>query len=240
MERKAQKITMLQLIRTRVYINLCMRNIDLGEYAIEAANDFKYLGSDIATSHKDLMYRRAMDWNCLWCLKVWKSSSITLSLKRKLCDSLILSLLLYGCETWTLTRRREESINSFATSCYRIILNNRRFDRATNQTVLQQMNRSPLVQAVRIRQLRTLGHRNRATQLPISRYALYTPERGRNTRARPRLNLRHPQLPPQHRCHHRNPIGDLLEITVEWEDWYDAWSMRMTHMRSTELHFCVP
>lgn len=133
---------------------------------------------------------------------------------RKLFDSLILSVLLYGCETWTLTRRTEDLINSFATPCYRIILNIRRIGRVTNQAVLQQMNRSSLIQTVRTRQLRTLGHWIRATQLPISRYALYKPERGRNRRGRPCLNF----------CRYiaaitGMPIGDLLEIAVEREDW---------------------
>ena len=168
------------------------------------------------TTQRDLLYHRALAWNSFWRLdKVWKSNTISLSLKRKLFDSLILSICLYGFETWTLTRRMEDLINSFATSCYRIILNIQRIDRVTNQTILQQMNRCPPTRMVRSRQLCKLGQWIRATHLPISRNALYTLKGGRNRRGlRPRLNF----------CRYittitGKPIGDLLEIAVNRGDW---------------------
>ena len=87
--------------KTKVlYVNLEKQNLEIGEEIIEAVDDFKYLGSFIVTTERDLLYRRAMAWSNFWRLsKVWKSNSITLSLKRKLFNSLILSILLYGCET---------------------------------------------------------------------------------------------------------------------------------------------
>ena len=202
--------------KTKVlYVNLSKENITCDDNAIEAVDDFKYLGAYIMTTQRDLLYRRALAWISFWRLdKVWKSNSITLPLKRKLFDSLILSIFLYGSETWTLTRRMEDSINSFATSCYRIILNIRRIDRVTNQAVLQQMNRSPLIRTVRSRQLRTLGHWIRAIHLPISHYALYTPEGGRNRRGRPRLNFRRYITSVTGK-----PIEELLEIAANREDW---------------------
>lgn len=119
------------------------------------------------------IYHRAPAWNSFWQLhKVWKSNSISLALKRF--DSLILSILLYGCQTWTIIRRMENLINSFATSCYRVIQNIRRIDRVTNETVLRQMNCSPLIQTVKVKQLTTTPqHWMRAIHLPILRYALY-------------------------------------------------------------------
>ena len=202
--------------KTKVlYVNLEKQSIEVGEETIEAVDDFKYLGSYIVTTERDLSCRRAIAWNSFWRLsKVWKSDSITLSLKRKLFNSLILSILLYGCETWTLTRRLENLINSFATSCFRILLNIRRIDRITNQEVLRRMNHHPLAQIVKKRQLRTLGHWIRATHLPISRYALYLPEGGRNRRGRPRLNFRRYITAMTGKT-----IENLLEIAVDREDW---------------------
>ena len=36
------------------------------------------------------------------------------------------------CESWIITKKLENSLNSFATSCYRVMLNIKRIDKVSN------------------------------------------------------------------------------------------------------------
>ena len=55
-------------------------------------------------------------------ITIWKSRNISLQTKILLYNSLILSIQLYGCETWTLTERLERRITAFEHKAYRKIL----------------------------------------------------------------------------------------------------------------------
>ena len=51
----------------------------------------------------------------------------------------------------------ESKINAFATSCYRIMLNTKRFNRVTNAKVYHMTGSQPLITTIRQRQHGSLG-----------------------------------------------------------------------------------
>ena len=55
-------------------------------------------------------------------ITIWKSRNISLQTKILMYNSLILSILLYGCETWTLTERMERIMTAFEHKAYKRIL----------------------------------------------------------------------------------------------------------------------
>ena len=61
---------------------------------------------------------------------------MSFKLKLRLFYSLILSIHLYGAESWKTTHKLKNELNAFGTSCYRILANVRRIDRVINQHVL--------------------------------------------------------------------------------------------------------
>ena len=82
---------------------------------LELVNDFKYLGAYIANCHVDFKRRRELAWSQFWKLAtVWKSKEISQSLKLYLFHSLILSIIFYNTETWTITKVMKKEIDSFA------------------------------------------------------------------------------------------------------------------------------
>ena len=84
-----------------------------------------------------------------------------------------MTILLYGCESWVLSQDMESKINSFATSCYRIMLYIKRKDRVSNTIIHAMTNTKPLVHCVRKRQLGFLGHIFRLPEEePARRYLL--------------------------------------------------------------------
>ena len=53
---------------------------------------------------------------------IWKSNKISIQATIHLYKSLVLSIMLYGCETWTLTEDLDRRIIAFETKSYRNIL----------------------------------------------------------------------------------------------------------------------
>ena len=86
---------------------------------LEAVDDFKYLGSWLASSSTDMKIRIAQAWKAHNKLdKIWKSS-LRRSMKIQLFQSLVLSILLYGAETWTLTKTLQKKLDGVFTRMLR-------------------------------------------------------------------------------------------------------------------------
>jgi len=155
---------------------------------INHVTDFRYLGSKMASSISDLKRRMALAWTAFWKLeRLWRSQSIPISTKVKLFDITCVTILLYGCESWVISKDMEDKINAFATSCFRIMLNIKRVDRVPNATVYNLTGTTPLIGRVRTRQLKFLGHVLRMNDdEPVREYALYVPSHGGRKPGRPR------------------------------------------------------
>ena len=82
----------------------------LGGEVIDVKEDFKYLGSWIASTEHDINIRRGLAWNVLHGMrKVWKSE-LKDKIKRRLFLATVESVLLYGAENMdTYSPTRESS-----------------------------------------------------------------------------------------------------------------------------------
>jgi hypothetical protein len=143
-------------------------------------------------SATDINVRKSQAWKAFWKMKnIWKSTTIPIHLKINIFKASCLSILLYGCESWIITSKLESTLNSFATSCYRIMLGIKRLDKISNSTIYETVKQEPLVQTLQRRQLRFIGHCLRRNSNEFTNiYALYTPKpgHGKRKRGRPRLN----------------------------------------------------
>ena len=54
---------------------------------------------------------------------IWRSRVISFKIKFNLYNSLILSILLYGCETWTLLEESKKLLNAFEPNSHRRMIN---------------------------------------------------------------------------------------------------------------------
>ena len=85
----------------------------------------KYLGSDISDEgfKPEILSRIAQTTAALTTLKpVWNDRSIFFSSKIRLMRSLVTSILLYACESWTLKAELQRRIQAMEMRCYRKIL----------------------------------------------------------------------------------------------------------------------
>ncbi|XP_061915590.1 protocadherin-15-like [Entelurus aequoreus] len=91
--------------------------------ALREVNDFKYSGSWINSTEQDLKVRKALAWRALNGMsRVW-CSNLPRHIKLSLFHATVESVLLYGCESWTLTPTLQKSLYGCYTRMIRAVLN---------------------------------------------------------------------------------------------------------------------
>ena len=131
--------------------------------SLKNVEDFTYLGSCLSSSgslDKETSCRiskASSAFGRLWT-RVWKERGITKRTKIAVYRAVVITSLLYGCETWTYYRRHVQKLDSFHLRCLRKILEIHWEDRVTNQEVLSRAA-LPGIEALIIQsQLRWSGH----------------------------------------------------------------------------------
>ena len=92
---------------------------------LETVTSFKYLGSVITVvgSKLEILSMVAQTTAALTRLKpVWNDRSISFRSKIQLMHSLVASIFLYACESWTLTAQLQRRIQAMEMRCYRKML----------------------------------------------------------------------------------------------------------------------
>ena len=105
---------------------------------LETVQSFKYLGAIVTDegSSPEILSRIAQATGALVNLKViWKDKNIALSTKIRLLCSLIMSIFLYACETWTLTAETERKIQTMEMRSFRRLLGIPYREHITNEEV---------------------------------------------------------------------------------------------------------
>ena len=115
----------------------------VNEQRLETVTSFQYLGSVITDegTKPEILSRTAQKTEALKKLKpVWKDRSISLSSKMQLMHSLVTSVFLYACESWTLTAELQRRIQAMKMRCYLKILRTLYKDHVTNEEVRSMWN----------------------------------------------------------------------------------------------------
>jgi len=90
---------------------------------IERVDDFKYLGSWIKNSAKEISCRIGTAFTAAKQFKLIWRSQLSRKLKRLFFMSTIQSILFYACESWSLTKTLKNRINGAYTRLLRYSLN---------------------------------------------------------------------------------------------------------------------
>ena len=135
------------------------------------------------SSAKDVKVRKAKSWKALNDMsKIW-TSDISRSVKLRFFYATVESVLLYGCETWTLTPPMEKSLDGCYTRMLRAALNVSWRDHLTNEQLYGGIPK--LTEKIRMRRLQLAGHCFRHPELPAHDVLLWRPTHGRRSRERP-------------------------------------------------------
>ena len=104
-------------------------------------------------------------------------------MKRSFFQAAVVSILLYGCTTWTLTKRLEKKLDCNYTRMLRALLNKSWQQHPTKHQLYGHL--SPITKAIQVRRTRHAGHYWRSRNELISDLLLWTPTYGRAKARRP-------------------------------------------------------
>ena len=104
-------------------------------------------------------------------------------MKRSFFQAAVVSILLYRCTTWTLTKRLEKKLDGSYTRMLRVILNKSWQQHPTKHQVYGHL--PPITKTIQARRTRHAGHCWRSRDELISDVLLWTPTYGRAKSGRP-------------------------------------------------------
>ena len=113
---------------------------------------------------------------------IWKSD-LTDKMKRSFFQAAVTSILLYGCTTWTLTKRLEKKLDGNYTRMLRAILNKSWQQHPTRHQLYGHL--PPITKTIQVRRTRHAGHCWRSRDELIRDVLLWIPTHGRAKAGRP-------------------------------------------------------
>ena len=90
---------------------------------------------------------------------ILKSRDITLSAKVHLVKAMVLPVVMYGCESWTIKKAERRRIDAFELWCWRRLLRVSWTARRSNQSILKEINPRCSLEGLMLKQkLQYFGH----------------------------------------------------------------------------------
>ena len=144
---------------------------------LKLVDKFTYLGSGVSST------RLTKAWTAIdWLSIIWKSD-LTDKMKRSFFQAAVVSILLYGCTTWTLTKRLEKKQDGNYTRMFRAILNKSWRQHPTRHQLYGHL--LPITKTIQVRRTRHAGHSWRSRDELISDVLLWNPTYDRAKAGRP-------------------------------------------------------
>ena len=98
----------------------------LNSKPLKLVDQFIYLGSNIASTRSDVNIHVDKAWNAIGRLTIIWKSDVSNKIKWEFFQAVTVSVLMYGCFTWTLTNRLEKKtrgeLHKDTACCFEIVL----------------------------------------------------------------------------------------------------------------------
>ena len=151
--------------------------------SLKLVDKFTYLGSSVSSTEKDIDTRLTKAWTAIDRLSIIWKSNLADKMKRSFFQAAVVSILLYGCTTWTLTKRLEKKLDGNYTRTLRAILNKSWQQHPTRRQLYGHL--PPITKTIQARQTRHAGHCWRSKDEIVSDVLLWTPAYGQSKAGRP-------------------------------------------------------
>ena len=194
--------------------------VQAGGKSVEKVNEFCYLGSVIAkdgSCDRDIKIRLGKANSAFGRLNsIWRNKRLNYNkymmmmmnyrIKIWLYEALVMSILLYGAETWPMTVANMKRLEAAHHRWQRKILGIIWKDKITNEEVRRRTGMDKLEDIIRRKRLQWLGHVHRMQQNRIPKQVLQWNPHGKKKRGRPRKNWK------------ATVNKDLEDIGMSWEE----------------------
>lgn len=201
---------------------------------VERVEKFQYLGSIISEdggAAKDVLSRinKARGAYTQLC-KIWRSTTYSVKTKIHIFKTCVLSVLLYGCETWLVTEAIKNKIQVFVNRCLRRILRIFWPNTISNEELWRKAELRDINMEIRRRKFGWIGHTLRRVPDEICNRALVYNPQGQRRRGRPKNTWRRSTLDEinstvQPGANRYNDIWGLKELAARrtrWKNFVDG------------------
>ena len=114
----------------------------------------------------------------------WKQKHISTKTKLKIYNSIVVTTLLYGSETWTLTTEQAIKLDSFGTKCLRHIMGYKWDDKIRNEDLYKLTSQVPITKQIQRKRLQWFGHMIRMDENRIAKKINFWQPIGKGKRGR--------------------------------------------------------
>ena len=136
--------------------------IKLGNEAIEDITSFTYLGSVIATDggpEQDVLVRIGKARTAFLLLRpVWRSKEIFLRANLRIFNTNVKTVLMYGAETWRVTKNITDKVQAFVNWCLRYILGIRWPETISHENLWRKTQEERMLTQIRRKKWKWIGH----------------------------------------------------------------------------------
>ena len=124
--------------------------------SLKLVDKFTYLGSSVSSTKKDIDTRLTKAWTAIDRLSIIWKSDLTDKMKQSFFHAAVVSILLYGCTTWMLTKCLKKKLDGNYTRMLRAILNKSWCQHPTRHQLYGHL---PLfTKTIQVRRTRHAGH----------------------------------------------------------------------------------
>ena len=174
-----------------------------------------YLRSSVSSTEKDIDTGLTKSSTAIDRLSIIWKSDLTDKTKHSFFQAAVVSVLLYGCTTWTLSKQLEKKLNGNYTRMLRVILNKSWRQQPTKHQLYGHL--TPITKTIKVILTRHAGHCWKSKDELISDVILWTSAYGQAKAGRPaRIYIQ--QLCEDTGC---SP-EDLPEAMNDWEKWRES------------------
>ena len=139
--------------------------------SLRLVDKFTYLGSSVSSTENDIDTRLTKAWTAIDRLSIIWKSDLTDEMKHSFFQAAVVSILLYGCTTCTLTKRLEKKLDGNYTRMLRAILNKSWRQHPTSRQLYGHL--PPITKTIQVRRARHAGHCWRSKDELVSDVLLY-------------------------------------------------------------------
>ena len=152
---------------------------------LKIIENFKYLGAWMESTDTDFKVRKALAWSaCHKERKIW-SSTLSKRINIGLFIATVESVLLYGAETWTITKTMKKQLDGCYTRMLRMALNVSWKQHITNIQLYGEL--PPVSTKVQQRRIRLAGHCVKHEDEVANKLVLWQPTDGHANRGRQKM-----------------------------------------------------
>ena len=155
----------------------------LNGISLKLVDKFTYQGSSVSSADVDINTLPAKVWRAIDRVSVIWKSDLNDKIKPSFFQAAVVSILLHGWTTWTLTKRMEKKLDGNYTRMLQAILNKSWRRHLTKQQLYGYL--LPITKTIKVKRARHAEHGWRSKDELISDILLWTPSYGRAKAGRP-------------------------------------------------------